>query len=231
MRSIEPSPAIPWSSSCFKAQRTTRNMIRRHLLQTSYAHVSQEMLAFSLARDADTPDELWLIECDPVITLGLAADPRHILRAGDIPVLQTDRGGEVTYHGPGQLLVFPLLDLRRQGRMVRETVRLYEQIVIDWVVSLGMSTACRWQGEPGLYHRGVDGVLEKFAALGLRIRKGCTTHGLAINLDTDLLAFERINPCGHAGLGVTDLATLGMNVNWQTAADALGDRFDEAFQR
>ncbi|MDP4669674.1 MAG: lipoyl(octanoyl) transferase LipB, partial [Burkholderiaceae bacterium] len=124
-------------------------MIRRHLLQTSYAHVSQEMLAFSLARDADTPDELWLIECDPVITLGLAADPRHILRAGDIPVLQTDRGGEVTYHGPGQLLVFPLLDLRRQGRMVRETVRLYEQIIIDWVESLGMSTACRWQGEPG----------------------------------------------------------------------------------
>lgn len=139
--------------------------------------------------------------------------------------------GEVTYHGPGQLLVFPLLDLRRQGRMVRETVRLYEQIIIDWVESLGMSTACRWQGEPGLYHRGVDGVLEKFAALGLRIRKGCTTHGLAINLDTDLLAFERINPCGHAGLGVTDLATLGMNVDWQTAADALGDRFDEAFQR
>lgn len=204
-------------------------MIRRQFQPADYADVAREMQAFTDGRTPETPDEIWAIEVAPVITLGLAANPDHVRAAGEIPVLKTDRGGEVTFHGPGQLIVFPLIDLKRRGGLVRETVFQYERIVIDWVSSLGLATACRWPGEPGVYHRRPDGDLEKFAALGLKLRRGCTTHGLAINLDMDLSAFDRINPCGHAGLRVTDLATLGYRVGWQAAADALCARFEDAF--
>jgi lipoyl(octanoyl) transferase len=161
------------------------------------------MQSFTDARGPDTPDELWLVEHEPVFTLGQAGRPEHVLAAGDIPVVHVDRGGQVTYHGPGQIVAYPLLDLRRLHVGVRELVRRIEQAIIDTLAEWNIQ-ARRRDGAPGVY------VAEaKIAALGLRVRRGCTFHGLAFNIAMDLEPFRRINPCGYAGLQVTQMLDLG----------------------
>ena len=154
-------------------------------------------------RDVNTPDEIWLLEHPPVFTLGLNADAGHVLAAGDIPVVKIDRGGQVTYHGPGQLVVYPLIDIRRAGLGVRDLVTALERAVIDYCASLGITAECR-KNAPGVY---VDG--RKIASVGLRIRRGASYHGLAFNVNMELEPFQRINPCGYAGLQMTQLAALG----------------------
>jgi len=161
------------------------------------------MQAFTDARDADTPDELWLVEHDPVFTLGQAGKPEHVLAPGDIPVVPVDRGGQVTYHGPGQLVAYPLLDLRRLGIGVRELVQRIEQSVIDTLATWGIE-ARRRDGAPGIYVGAA-----KIMALGLRVRRGCSFHGLAFNVDMDLEPYARINPCGYQGLAVTQVLDCG----------------------
>ena len=175
----------------------------RDLGRRAYEPVWRDMQRFTDARDADTPDELWLVEHDPVFTLGQAGKPEHVLVPGDIPVLHVDRGGQVTYHGPGQLVVYPLLDIKRIKVGVRDYVHRLEQAVIDTLAEWNIGAARR-DGAPGVY---VDGA--KIAALGIRVRRGRTFHGLAFNVAMDLEPFRRINPCGYAGLQVTSVADLG----------------------
>ncbi|KMM73774.1 lipoate--protein ligase [Xanthomonas sp. NCPPB 1128] len=175
----------------------------RQLGRQPYEPVWRAMQRFTDARDEATPDELWVVEHDPVFTLGQAGKPEHVLAPGDIPVLQVDRGGQVTYHGPGQLVVYPLLDLRRLHIGVRDYVCRIEQAIIDtldkWNI-LGQ----RRDGAPGVYVGGA-----KVAALGIRVRRGCTFHGLSFNVAMDLEPFHRINPCGYQGLQVTAVLDLG----------------------
>lgn len=161
------------------------------------------MSAFTDRRDDSTGDELWVVEHDPVFTQGQAGKAEHVLAAGDIPVVQVDRGGQVTYHGPGQLVVYPLLDLRRLGIGVREYVCRIEQAIIDTLAQCGIA-AQRLEGAPGVYVEGA-----KIAALGIRVRRGCSFHGLSFNVAMDLEPFRRINPCGYAGLQVTSVLDLG----------------------
>ncbi|MFD0321297.1 lipoyl(octanoyl) transferase LipB [Lysobacter gummosus] len=161
------------------------------------------MQAFTDARDADTPDELWLVEHDPVFTLGQAGKEEHVLMPGDIPVIHVDRGGQVTYHGPGQIVLYPLLDLRRLKVGVREYVDRIEQAVIDTLAEWNIEGA-RKDGAPGVYVAGA-----KVMALGIRVRRGCTFHGLAFNIAMDLSPYQRINPCGYQGLQVTSVLDLG----------------------
>lgn len=160
------------------------------------------MSAFTDRRDDSTGDELWVVEHDPVFTQGQAGKAEHVLAAGDIPVVQVDRGGQVTYHGPGQLVVYPLLDLRRLGIGVREYVCRIEQAIIDTLAQCGIA-AQRLEGAPGVYVEGA-----KIAALGIRVRRGCSFHGLSFNVAMDLEPFRRINPCGYAGLQVTSVLDL-----------------------
>ncbi len=179
-------------------------MIVRWLGRVDYEPTLREMQRFTDERNGSTPDELWLLEHPPVFTLGMAADRSHVLAPGDIPLVQTDRGGQVTYHGPGQLVAYPLLDIRRLGVQVRTLVMQLEQAVIDLVAVHGITAVGR-RDAPGVY---VDG--RKLASLGLRVRRGASYHGLALNVDMDLTPFARINPCGMAGLDVTSLAQLGV---------------------
>lgn len=180
-----------------------------------YARVWAAMKAFTDARDADTADELWRVEHPAVFTLGQAGRAEHVLDRGDTPLVQTDRGGQVTYHGPGQIVLYPLIDLRRQRMGARELVTRLEQSVVEWLARQGIDSAPRADA-PGVY---VDGA--KVAALGLRIRRGCSYHGLAVNIAMDLAPFNRINPCGHAGMAVTDLATLGVDCTVAQAREGL----------
>ena len=182
-----------------------------------YAKTYAAMQAFNQARDADTADQYWLLEHEAVYTLGRASKPEHLLNTGSIPIIQTDRGGQVTYHGPGQLVVYPLLDLRkRQGWYAKRLVNGIEQALIDFMASKQIN-AVRSKGAPGVY---VDGA--KIAALGLRIRQGCCYHGLSLNVNLDLSPFKGINPCGYQGLAVTRLADFGVDATvQQTAADFL----------
>jgi lipoyl(octanoyl) transferase len=168
-----------------------------------YAPVWRAMQAFTDARDEDTEDELWLVEHPPVFTQGQAGKAEHVLAAGDIPVLPVDRGGQVTYHGPGQRVAYPLVDLRRLRLGVRELVQRIEQAVIDTLAVWNIAGARR-PGAPGVY---VDGA--KIMALGLRVRRGCSFHGLAFNVDMDLAPYARINPCGFQGLAVTTVLDCG----------------------
>jgi len=161
------------------------------------------MEAYTDARGDDGDDELWLVEHDPVFTLGQAGKPEHVLAPGDIPVIRTNRGGQVTYHGPGQIVAYPLVDLRRLNLGVREFVCRIEQALIDTLATWEIH-AERRNGAPGVYVAG-----EKIGALGLRVRHGCTFHGLAFNVDLDLEPFDRINPCGYAGLQVTSVLKSG----------------------
>jgi lipoyl(octanoyl) transferase len=170
------------------------------------------------ARGDDGPDRLWLLEHDPVFTLGQAGKPEHVLAPGDIPVVRTNRGGQVTYHGPGQLVAYPLVDLRRRGLGVREFVERIEQALIDTLASWDFAAARR-KGAPGVYVGGA-----KIGALGLRVRHGCTFHGLAFNVAMDLAPFARINPCGYAGLQVTSVAACGGPADVATVAAALVPR-------
>lgn len=174
----------------------------RHLGRLPYEPVWRAMQALTDSRGEHTGDELWLVEHDPVFTLGQAGKPEHVLAAGDIPVLQVDRGGQVTYHGPGQLVAYPLLDLRRLKLGVRELVERVEQAVIDVLADRGIDAARR-DGAPGVYVGDA-----KIMALGLRVRRGCSFHGLAFNIDMDLAPYARINPCGFRGLQVTQLLDL-----------------------
>lgn len=189
--------------------------IIRRLGRQPYAPVWRAMQAFTDRRDEATPDELWLVEHEPVFTLGQAGRPEHVLAPGDIPVLQVDRGGQVTYHGPGQVVAYPLVDLRRRGLGVRELVCRIEQAVIDTLAGWGIDGRRR-DGAPGIY---VDGA--KVMALGLRVRRGCSFHGLAFNVSMDLAPFARINPCGYQGLQVTQLLDLGGPGEFAAVADAL----------
>ena len=200
---------------------TTPTLRIRDWQQAEYASVWQAMRAFTDARGADSADEIWQVEHPPVFTLGQAGRPEHILDAGPIAVVQSDRGGQVTYHGPGQIVIYPLLDLRRHHLGARRLVSLLESSVIDWLGQWGISAAAR-DDAPGVY---VDGA--KIAALGLRIRRGCSYHGLAVNIAMDLSPYQRINPCGHAGMAVTDLASLGVACSLEQAAGALIQRIIE----
>ena len=175
----------------------------RDLGRQPYEPVWRAMQAFTDARNDATPDELWLVEHEPVFTLGQAGKPEHVLLPGNIPVLHVDRGGQVTYHGPGQIVAYPLLDLRRLKIGVREYVHRIEQAVIDTLAEWNIEGARR-DGAPGVYVGDA-----KVAALGIRVRRGCTFHGLAFNVAMDLEPFGRINPCGYAGLRVVAMADLG----------------------
>ena len=168
-----------------------------------YEPVWRAMQRFTDARDESTLDELWLVEHDPVFTLGQAGKPEHVLAAGDIPVIHVDRGGQVTYHGPGQIVAYPLFDLKRMKVGVREYVCRIEQSMIDTMAEWNIH-AERKEGAPGVYVAGA-----KVGALGIRVRRGCTFHGLAFNIAMDLEPWHRINPCGYQGLHVTTLCDLG----------------------
>jgi len=191
-------------------------VILRWLGRVDYEPTWRAMQRFTDERGPDTPDEIWLLEHPPVFTLGLAADSSHVLAPGDIPVIQIDRGGQVTYHGPGQLVAYPLVDVKRLGISVRGLVTALERAVIDYVADFGITAVGR-RDAPGVY---VDG--RKLAALGLRIRRHASYHGLALNVDMDLAPFSRINPCGMAGLEVTQLKDLGGPADVKAVADALG---------
>lgn len=170
--------------------------------QVPYEPAWRRMQAFTETRTSETPDQLWCLEHPPTYTQGMAGKAEHVLAAGDIPVVGIDRGGQVTYHGPGQLVVYPLLDLRRLGLGVRDLVTAIEQAIIAYVAEFGIVAAAR-RDAPGVYVGDA-----KLAALGLRIRRGCSYHGLALNVRMDLAPYQRINPCGYAGMAVTELAAL-----------------------
>lgn len=174
----------------------------RWLGRVAYEPTWRAMQQFTEVRGPETPDEIWLLEHEPVFTLGMNADSSHVLAAGDIPVIQIDRGGQVTYHGPGQLVIYPLIDVRRAGLGVRSLVTALERAVIDYAAGLGIKAECR-ANAPGVYVEG-----RKLASVGLRIRRGGSYHGLALNVEMDLAPFARINPCGYAGLQMTQLAAL-----------------------
>ena len=171
--------------------------------RVAYEPTWRAMQRYTQERDADSADQIWLLEHDPVFTLGMNADPSHLLAPGDIPVLQIDRGGQVTYHGPGQLVVYPLIDIRRAGLAVRDLVKHLERSVIDYAARFGIQAQCR-ASAPGVYVED-----RKLASVGLRIRRGASYHGLALNVRMDLEPFARINPCGYAGLEMTQLSQLG----------------------
>ena len=182
----------------------------RKLGLVAYEPTFRAMQAFNAGRSAETGDELWLVQHPPVFTLGLAGRREHVLDPGDIPVVATDRGGQVTYHGPGQALVYPMLDLRRLGIGAKELVRRIEQAVIDTLASYGIRGERR-TGMPGVY---VDGA--KIAAIGLRIARGGCYHGVALNVENDLGAFARIDPCGYPGLASTRTADHGVRDSMET---------------
>lgn len=191
------------------------SLVIRELGRVPYAPVWARMKDFVDARDAATPDELWLLEHDPVYTLGLAGDPAHVLNAGDTPVVKTDRGGQVTWHGPGQLVAYVLLDMSRRGLGPRELVRLLEEAIIRTLASYRIDGERRPRA-PGVYVGQA-----KIASLGLRIRRHCSYHGLALNVAPDLAPFRGINPCGYAGLAVTSLAALGVQTTLAAAGATL----------
>jgi lipoyl(octanoyl) transferase len=210
----------------------------RRLGRADYAPTLDAMRHFTDTRSADTPDEIWLCEHPPVYTQGLSGKAEHVLNPHGIPVVQTNRGGQVTYHGPGQVVAYPLIDLQRQGIYVKEYVFRLEQAVIKTLESVGV-TGHRVRGAPGIYVRlddpfghaalapaaeGEDPFrgLGKIAALGIKVARHCTYHGVALNVAMDLGPFAGINPCGYAGLQTVDLSTIGVQARWEHIADILG---------
>ena len=202
-----------------------------------YDGFEARMRAFTDARGPDTEDQLWLVEHDPVFTQGVAGRPEHVLGAGDIPVVATNRGGQVTYHGPGQVVAYPLVDLQRRGIYVKEYVFRLEQAILQVLESCGV-TGHRLSGAPGIYVRLDDPFshamlgprpagperfagLGKIAALGIKISRHRSYHGLALNVAMDLEPFSRIDPCGYRGLATTDLRSLGVDLAWDDAAERL----------
>lgn len=197
---------------------------------TPYEPVWRAMQAFTESRTPDTPDEVWLVEHEPVYTLGQASKPEHLLNPGNIPVVQTDRGGQVTYHGPGQVMAYILADLRRSGRYVKSMVHQIEEATIETLRIYGVTDACRKEGAPGVYvplrsgHASTQGELAKIAALGIKVRNGCTYHGMALNVDMDLSPFRGINPCGYAGLETVCMAQYGVTASWDDVAQTLSQQ-------
>ncbi len=179
-------------------------IVARLLGLHDYEPLWRAMQRFTESRSSLTPDEIWFTEHPPVFTLGLNASREHLLTPGNIPVIQVDRGGQVTYHGPGQLMIYPLIDLKRAGLGVRDLVTALEQTVVDLVADFGIEAASR-KDAPGVYVEE-----RKIASVGLRVRRGSSYHGMALNIDVDLEPFSRINPCGFHDLEVTDLAALGI---------------------
>ncbi|HEY9025664.1 MAG TPA: lipoyl(octanoyl) transferase LipB [Burkholderiaceae bacterium] len=218
----------------------------RRLGRSPYVETVDEMKAFTAARGAETPDEIWLVEHPPVFTQGLGGKPEHLLAPGDVPVVQTNRGGQVTFHGPGQVVAYPLVDLRRLRIYVKEYVYRLEEAVLRTLADVGV-TGHRVGGAPGIYVRLDDPFghamlgpraaadpfagLGKIAALGVKVSNHCTYHGVALNVAMDLQPFQRINPCGYAGLKTVDLATLGVVADWTEVADRLGRRLAAQFAR
>ena len=191
------------------------NPVVKRLGRVAYEPTFQAMQNFTAARTAETPDELWIVEHPPVYTLGQAGKPEHILEEVGIPIVRIDRGGQVTYHGPGQVVIYLLLDLQRLKIKVRELVTAIEQGVINFLATHGV-VAERRVGAPGVYVGDA-----KIAALGLKIRNGCSYHGLALNVDMDLYPFTAINPCGYAGLKVTQTRDLGIPLSAHEAGEQL----------
>ncbi len=195
------------------------------------------MRAFTAARTPDTEDELWIVEHDPVYTQGVAGREEHVLNPGAIPVVWTNRGGQVTYHGPGQVVAYPLVDLRRLGIYVKEYVFRLEEAVLDVLREHGV-TGHRVRSAPGIYVRLADPFgharleqthfdgLGKIAALGVKVSRHCTYHGVALNVAMDLQPFSRIHPCGYAGLATVDLSTIGVSTTWDQVAQQLGHHLD-----
>ena len=177
--------------------------IVKRLGLVEYEPTWRAMQRFTDERNAETPDEIWFLEHPPVFTLGMSGKHEHVLAPGDIPVVQIDRGGQVTYHGPGQLVVYPLVDLRRAKLGVRDLVTALERSVIDYMADFGVTAECR-KNAPGVYVEG-----RKLASVGIRVRRGASFHGLAMNVNLDLEPFTRINPCGYQGLEMTRTADLG----------------------
>jgi lipoyl(octanoyl) transferase len=184
-----------------------------------YVPLWREMQEFTDTRDENTPDEIWFVEHPPVFTMGLNASDEHLLAPGDIPVVQIDRGGQVTFHGPGQLMVYPLIDIRRSNIGVRNLVTALEQSVVDLAAEYDVEAVARADA-PGVY---VDG--DKLASVGLRIRRGASFHGMALNVDIELEPFTRINPCGYAELQMTDLHRLGVSLSLEDSAEKLLPHF------
>ncbi|HET6598330.1 MAG TPA: lipoyl(octanoyl) transferase LipB [Burkholderiaceae bacterium] len=210
----------------------------RVLGRVEYAPTIDAMRAFTESRNADTRDEIWLCEHPSVYTQGLAGKPEHVLNPHGIPVVPTNRGGQVTYHGPGQVVAYPLIDLRRLGIYVKEYVFRLEQGVLQTLAQFGV-TGHRVAGAPGIYVRLADPFghaaligprldrfegLGKIAALGIKVSRHCSYHGVALNVAMDLQPFDGINPCGYAGLQTVDLSTIGVQATWDEVADALGRR-------
>ena len=212
-------------------------METRQLGRVDYRPTYQAMQDFTAARDEITPDALWICEHPAVYTQGLAGKSDHILNPGEIPVVQTNRGGQVTFHGPGQVVVYPLIDLKRAGYFIKEYVFRIEEAAIKTLAHFGV-TGHRVAGSPGIYvrlddpfsHAALSGPFDaadpfrglgKIAALGIKLSRHCTYHGVALNVAMDLEPFSRINPCGYANLKTTDLSTIGVSVSWQEAADVL----------
>ena len=196
----------------------------KELGRVAYAPTLQAMRDFTLQRHAGTQDEVWLLEHPPVFTLGLAGKPEHLIGQSDIPVVNIDRGGQITYHGPGQLVAYLLLDLSRRPYKVRQLVERMENAIIALLAEHGIKGE-RLAGAPGVY---VDGA--KIAALGLRVQKGCTYHGLAINVDMDLSPWQAINPCGYPGMAVAQLRDLSPEVKMEAVRAALQRHLTEALQ-
>ncbi len=204
-----------------------------------YVECFQRMQRFTALRTADTPDELWVCEHLPVYTQGLAGKPEHLLGSSDIAVIQSNRGGQITYHGPGQVVAYPLLDLRRRAYFVKEYVYRIEEAVIRTLATFGV-TGHRVPKAPGIYVRLDDPYgharlgpdisashfvgMGKIAALGIKVSQHCTTHGVALNVAMDLSPFEHINPCGYAGLQSVDLRKIGIEVEWGEVAQLLSDK-------
>lgn len=224
----------------------------RSLGRVDYLSTYEAMQRFTAARTAETPDALWICEHPPVYTQGLAGKAEHIFNPADIPVVQTNRGGQVTYHGPGQVVAYPLIDLKRAGYFIKEYVYRIEEAVIRTLAAFGV-TGHRVAGAPGIYVRlddpgshallpqrpmkagtgptaqrmGADpdfSGLGKIAALGIKVSRNCTYHGVALNVAMDLEPYSRINPCGYSGLQTVDLSTIGVGVGWTEAADLLSHK-------
>jgi len=224
------------------------SLLVRHLGQVDYLRTYQAMQDFTLQRDGQTPDEIWLCEHPAVFTQGLAGSAAHVLSVGTTPIIATNRGGQVTYHGPGQVVAYALIDLRRAGYFVKEYVYKLEEAIVRTLLHFGV-TGLRVGGAPGVFVRRLDANshavllsrpmkhdsanakpppdftgLAKIAALGVKVSRHCTYHGVALNIHMDLSPFQQINPCGFAGLQTTDLFTMGVDVGWQDAADVLGEK-------
>ncbi len=212
----------------------------RQLGLVDYLATFEAMKQFTETRDPQTPDALWICEHPAVYTQGLAGKADHILNSGSIPVVQSNRGGQVTFHGPGQVVAYPLIDLKRAGYYVKEYVYRIEEAVLKTLTHFGV-TGHRVSGSPGIYvrlddptsHAALSGPrhpadpfrgLGKIAALGIKVSRHCTYHGVALNVAMDLEPYSRINPCGYVGLQTTDLSTIGVSVSWQEAADVLGHK-------